>query len=359
MDAFYASVEQRNQPELRGKPVVVGGSPEDRGVVAAASYEARKFGVRSAIPMSKALRLCPQAVLVTPHFDEYRKASETIRAVFREYTQLIEPISLDEAYLDVSHRVESFAEAEKIGFQIKTKIKERTQLNASVGIGPNKYIAKIASDFHKPNGFCVIPPEQVLDFITPLPVRRIPGVGEKTEQRLHILEISTIGQLREVALHTLQDAFGAKYGERIYELARGFDDAPVIADRPRKSLSQERTFRQDIEKKEEMQRILRVLAHEVAQLLEENDLQGRIVGIKVRYGDFRIATRVLTLDHRTRDAKEIAALSLDLLEKLDLTHRKVRLLGVRIAGFDPLPEKKKVPSTSDLQLLFWEQESIE
>lgn len=354
MDAFYASVEQRDDPALRGRPVVVGGSPEERGVVAAASYEARKHGVRSAMPMSRALRLCPQAALIAPHFTKYRKASEIIRGVFLDYTDIIEPVSLDEAYLDVSEKVERFDQAVVIGREIKSKIKERTQLTASVGIGPNKYIAKIASDYNKPNGFCTVTPEQVLEFITPLPVRRIPGVGAKTEERLHILQIDTIGRLRSFSLPVLQRAFGAKHGERLHQLARGIDESPVSVERIRKSLSQEHTFPQDIASVERMRNILLGLADDVSNLLIKKGLKGRTVGIKVRFGDFHIATRSQTLEHRTCDSGIIGKIAVELLDRIDLSNKKVRLLGVRMAGFEAPPPKKEIPAKPDLQLRLWE-----
>lgn len=354
MDAFYASVEQRNNPELRGKPVVVGGSPEERGVVAAASYEARKFGIRSAMPMSRALRLCAEIIRVPPHFSEYEKASDMIHGVFRKYTDIIEPISLDEAYLDITQRVDSFDKARIIGREIKLKIHQQTQLTASVGIGPNKYIAKIASDYKKPDGFCAIEPDWVLDFITPLPVRSIPGVGEKTEQRLLILKIETIGQLRDQSLKVLQQAFGIKHGEHLFEMARGIDASLVTADRERKSVSQEQTFPQDISDRENIQAILLNLAEDVSNLLNQKGLQGRNIGIKVRFSDFQIATRAVTIDHRTSDSKEIGTAAIRLLGKIDLKNRTIRLLGVRVARFDPIPEQRiKTVKSDNLQLCFW------
>lgn len=353
MDAFYASVEQRDNPDLRGKPVVVGGSPEERSVVCAASYEARKFGIRSATPMSRAIRLCPEVVRIPPHFSKYEKASNVIHGVFEEYTNRIEPVSLDEAYLDIGESTRDFHEAERIGREIKAKIKQRAQLNASVGIAPNKYVAKIASDYDKPDGFCIVPPNRVLEFITPLPVRLVPGVGEKTEERLRILKIETIGQLRSQSLTFLQQAFGIKHGELLFELARGIDASPVETDRMRKSLSQERTFSQDISDKECLKDILLALAKEVSELLYEEDLQGRNIGIKVRFNDFQITTRAVTIDHRTRDADEIGQASIQLLEKIDLKNRKIRLLGVRVAYFEPLPPQRTLSKRQDLQLRFW------
>ncbi len=353
MDAFYASVEQRDHPEWRGRPVVVGGSPEERGVVAAASYEARRFKIRSAMPMSQALRLCPEAIRVPPNFSAYKAASDVIHGIFQEITPRVEPVSLDEAYLDVSEKVSDFQEAEITGRRIKENIKLQTQLNASVGIGPNKFIAKIASDYDKPDGFFVIRPEQVLDFLTPLPARLIPGVGPKTEERLRQLGIETIGQLRAKALLAVQDAVGQKYGERLHELARGIDDSPVVSEWIRKSLSQERTFAHDLWDKEAMKEILGELAREVAEGLTREGLQGRTVGIKVRFHDFRIATRALTLDHQTREEEEIRSIAVHLLDRLDLQNRRVRLLGVRVAGFDPPVPKVKKPSPRDRQITFW------
>ncbi len=353
MDAFYASVEQRDHPELRGKPVVVGASPAERGVVAAASYEARRFKIRSAMPMSQALRMCPEAIRISPNFSAYKAASDVIHAIFQEETSLVEPVSLDEAYLDVSGKAAGFPEAETIGRRIKDKIKRQTQLNASVGAGPNKLLAKIASDYDKPDGFYVVRPEQVLEFLAPLPARLIPGVGPKTEERLRQLGIETIGQLRAKTLKTVQDVVGRKYGERLYELARGIDDSPVVSEWIRKSLSQERTFAHDLWDKDRMKEIVRGLAHEVAEGLAKERLEGRTVGIKVRFNDFRIATRALTLDHQTRDEEEIRSAAEYLLDRMDLQQRRVRLLGVRVAGFDPPVPMVKKPSPRDMQITFW------
>jgi DNA polymerase IV len=355
MDAFYASVEQRDNPSLRGKPVVVGGSPEERGVVAAASYEARKYGIRSAMPMSRALRLCPEAIRQPPHFTEYRNASDIIRGVFLEYTEIIEPVSLDEAYLDVSKEISVFEESISISNQIKEKINDRTQLVASVGIGPNKFLAKIASDFNKPDGFCIIHPDEAMDFLAPLPVRLIPGVGEKTEQRLQQLRIETISQLRGFTQESLQGALGSKHGERLYQLARGIDHNPVTVDRVRKSLSQEQTFPQDISSMERMETIIQSLADDVSQLLKKRGLKGRNISIKVKFHDFKIATRTTTLDHRTNDVQEISDAALYLLHVLSLNGRRVRLLGVRSAGFEEKVDKIYLNPKDDLQLRFWDE----
>ncbi|RJP30308.1 MAG: DNA polymerase IV [Candidatus Omnitrophota bacterium] len=354
MDAFYASVEQRDHPELRGKPVVVGGSPVDRGVVAAASYEAREYGIRSAMPMSLALRLCPHAIRRPPNFQAYQDASRIIHFHFRNITPLVEPVSLDEAYLDMSDHVMDFAHAAAVGRGLKRDIRISTQLNASVGIGPNKFLAKIASDYDKPDGFFIVHPEEVQDFLTPLPVRRIPGVGEKTERILTQLTIHTIQQLRECPLSNLQQVFGNKHGLSLYNLARGVDPSPVVADQRRKSLSQEHTFSHDLADGSKMNEFLSVLSAQVAEELEKMDLKGRTIGIKVRFDNFQIATRSFTIDHPTRDPKEITKIAKLLLERIDLTHRKVRLLGVRVAGFETdADDCADNAAENDLQLRLW------
>lgn len=335
MDAFYASVEQRDHPELQGKPVVVGGSSSDRGVVAAASYEAREFGIRSAMPMHKALRLCPQAVRRPVRMAAYKEVSLQIHALLQERTRIIEPISLDEAYLDLSEQVCDFNHAEAVARTLKRSILEETRLTASVGIGPNKFLAKISSDYKKPNGLFVVHPEDVQSFLDPLPVRKIPGVGKKTDERLMMMDVRTIEQLRTRPMEELCDWLGTRTGERLHRLSHGVDETKVESLRHRKSLSQERTFSQDISSPEAMKIILTELAEDVSDMLKSKALQGRTIGIKVRYSDFRTATRSFTLDERTDDAKEIARIVQLLLDRVALQQRSVRLLGVRIAGFDP------------------------
>ncbi|MEW6239120.1 MAG: DNA polymerase IV [Candidatus Omnitrophota bacterium] len=354
MDAFFASVEQRDHPELLGKPVVVGGSPADRGVVAAASYEARQFGIRSAMPMAKALRLCPQAVRRPCNFAAYKDASRRIHQMFREITPLVEPVSLDEAYLDLSEQAVDLNHAEAIGRRLKIQIKEETRLNASVGIGSNKFLAKIASDYDKPDGFYVVRPDDALSFLSPLPVRAIPGVGQKTEQRLTMMGLRTIEELRALSLEELVKAFGEKHGARLYQLARGVDSAPVVVERERKSLSQERTFSQDLSSVEGMKYFIEELSHQVADRLDKVALEGRTVGIKVRFHDFRLLTRAMTLDHPTRDPGVIAEAAINLLERVELSNRRVRLLGVRITGFDDIPDDKKISESDNLQMTFWD-----
>ncbi|MBI1390309.1 MAG: DNA polymerase IV [bacterium] len=334
MDAFFASVEQRDFPELLGKAVIVGGSPSDRGVVCAASYEARKFGCRSAMSTSQALRLCPQAILRPPRFQAYREASQLIHAIFHEITDLIEPVSLDEAYLDVSSQVCDFDHALSMSRRLKKDILDETHLTASVGIGPNKFLAKIASDFKKPDGLFIIRPEEAINFLAPLAVRVIPGVGPKTEQRLKIMKVFTVSDLRERSVEELQEFLGRKYGSRLRQLAFGEDDAPVVSARAPKSVSQERTFSTDMSDLEAMKVILGDLAEMVARRLNRKQLKAHTIGIKIRFEDFHIVTRATTIEEATDDAERIANVTKSLLERVPLHGDKIRLLGVRTAGFD-------------------------
>lgn len=355
MDAFFASVEQRDNPDLQGKPVVVGGSPTDRGVVAAASYEARTFGIRSAMPMAKALQLCPQAVRVQPRFQAYREASLIIRECFLERTEKVEPLSLDEAYLDLTGQVIDYGHAQKVGERLKAEIKERTKLTASVGIGSNKFLAKIASDHQKPDGFFLIPPSQVDEVLPPMPIRVIPGVGPKTEQRLIALGIETIAQLREKTVEELQSDIGDKYGKRLFELARGIDENPVITERKRKSLSKERTFTHDLNNVEAMKEVLDDIAGEVAFRLKSQELMARSIGIKIRYHDFSLETRSVTVEIPTDDADTIAHESKLLLSTTHMNNKRVRLLGIRTAGFDEGSNSAcTLKPKDDLQLKLWE-----
>lgn len=354
MDAFFASVEQRDNPDLQGKPVVVGGSPSDRGVVAAASYEARTFGIRSAMPMAKALSLCPQAVRVQPRFQAYREASLIIRECFMELTEKVEPLALDEAYLDLTGQVLDYGHARKVGERLKAEIKERTQLTSSVGIGGNKFLAKIASDYQKPNGFFLIPPDQVDEVLPPMPIRVIPGVGPKTEQRLVSLGIETIAQLREKSMEEIQAEIGDKHGKRLFELARGIDENPVITERKRKSLSKERTFSHDLNNVEAMKEILDDLAEEVAFRLKSQELMARSIGIKIRYHDFSLETRSVSVEIPTDDAATIAHEAKLLLTTANMKNKRVRLLGIRTAGFDAEPDgEKSIKPKEDLQLRLW------
>lgn len=354
MDAFFASVEQRDNPSLKGQPVLVGGKPEERGVVCAASYEARTFGIRSAMAMSQAMRLCPHAVICPPRFEAYRDASVQIHAIFKQITPIIEPVSLDEAYLDVTRQTVDYDHASAVARRIKSDIQENTGLSSSVGIGPNKFLAKVASDFDKPDGLYLIAPEEAEKFLEPLPVRVIPGIGKRTEERLIEMGIETVIDFKERSLGEIQGLLGNKSGERLYFLSRGIDYSPVITERRRKSISVERTFYHDIEDKKEMKFVFKELAVELSEHLAESKLKGRTIGIKVRLDNFKIITRAHTMDHPTSEQKEIASVSHHLLNQIDMTGRKVRLLGVRLSGFYPDFGEGGSYKEKSVQMTFWD-----
>ena len=288
MDAFYASVEQRDDPGLRGKPVVVAWKG-NRSVVCAASYEARRFGVRSAMPAIHAERLCPEAIFVPPDFTRYRAVSQSTREIFRRHTDLVEPLSLDEAYLDVTENKTGLPTATRVAKTIREQIREELHLTASAGVAPNKFLAKIASDWRKPDGLFVIQPEDLDTFLPPLPIGRIPGVGKVTEKRLATLGIKTVGDLRSLELNILEDHFG-RYGQRLYELTRGIDESAVVSDRPTKSISAEDTFETDVPLSETEAIILR-LAEKVWAASRKEARIARTVVLKLKTSDFNILTR--------------------------------------------------------------------
>ena len=290
MDAFYAAVEQRDRPELAGKPVIVGGSAEGRGVVAAASYAVRRFGVHSAMPTATALRLCPEAIVLPVRMSHYAAISRQIRDIFARYTPLVEPLSLDEAFLDVSGCEKLFGKPEQIARRIKQEILDETGLIASVGVAPNKFLAKIASDLEKPDALVVVDPERVAEFLDPLPVGRIWGVGKVTESVMHRLGVNTIGQLRSIPIEHLRQHFGDA-GDHFWRLARGIDHRKVVPDRQAKSLSHETTFATDITDLESLRYRLWELTEQVARRLRRTGRYGRTVQIKLRFSDFRTITR--------------------------------------------------------------------
>ena len=331
MDAFYASVEQRDHPALRGKPVAVGGSPEGRGVVAAASYEAREFGIRSAMPMARALRLCPALVIVRPDFAKYRQVSEQVMAILRSCTDLVEPLSLDEAYLDVSDNRWGIAYGTAVAKELKRRILEATRCTASAGVAPNKFLAKIASGWRKPDGLTVISPERVEEFLQALPVDALWGVGPVTARKLRALGIERVVDIRSFDAARLHEEVGS-LAEWLRQLSYGEDPRPVVAHRDAKSASSETTYASDLDNLAEMKAELARLARETAEWLDKKQLAGRTVTIKVRYADFTTVTRSHTLSLPTSDADVIASWAAELLGRTQAGARKVRLLGARVSG---------------------------
>ena len=328
MDAFYASVEQRDRPELRGKPVAVGGSPASRGVVAAASYEARKYGVRSAIPMARAVRLCPRLEIVRPDFQKYRAVSQQVFAIFREVTPLVEGLSLDEAYLDVTENAWGEPLGINVAKRIKAAIREQTGLTASAGVAPNKFLAKIASAWRKPDGLTVIAPERVEDFLQKLPVDALWGVGPVTAARLRERGIEKLVDVRAANPDVLRSAVGSMT-EWLQELAAGHDDRRVEPNRPSKSSSSECTYAQDLTDLAQIRDEVAGLARENASWLKKRGIQARTVTIKVRYSDFTTITRSHSTDP-TDDEESIARRAVELLAKTEAGARPVRLLGAGV-----------------------------
>ncbi|HLZ71431.1 MAG TPA: DNA polymerase IV [Dehalococcoidia bacterium] len=332
LDAFYAAVEQRDDPNLAGKPVVVGGSPEDRGVVAAASYEARRFGIRSAMSMRTAVRLCPQAVRVPPRFGVYGAVSGDVHAVFREFTALIEPVALDEAYLDVSEAVAGGAEPAALAQALKQRVREAVRLTISVGVAGNKSAAKIASDLGKPDGLVVVPPGGERAFLAPLPVGRLWGVGPKSQERLRRFGVETIGQLAELDRRILAQLFG-RWGDAMGELARGSDDRPVSAREEVKQVSRETTFASDVSDRAVLHDELRELCEGVGERLQRRSLRGRTVTIKLRRHDFATRTRQATLPAPVQTGSEVFAAARRILDAELAPGERLRLLGVGVSGF--------------------------
>ena len=334
MDAFYASVEERDRPELVGKPVIVGGNPEKRGVVAAANYAARTHGVHSAMPATTAHRLCPQGVFLPPRIGYYAEVSSKIREIFERFTPLVEPLSLDEAFLDATGSEHLFGSAVEIGRKIKQAIREELRLVASVGVAPNKFLAKIASDLKKPDGFVVVEPEHVREFLDPLPVERLWGVGKQGSKIFHRLGIHTIGQLRQWPLEAIKRRAGAG-GELLWELAHGVDDRPVVPEREAKSISHETTFEHDISDLDLLRAWLVDLVEQVGCRLRRHGLRGRTVNLKVRFADFSTITRSLTLPEPTNLTQELWQSADHMLcRRLPPGHPPVRLLGMGVSGLD-------------------------
>ncbi|HKO10908.1 MAG TPA: DNA polymerase IV [Acidobacteriaceae bacterium] len=340
MDAFYASVEQRDNPNLRGNPVVVAWRG-NRSVVCAASYEARRFGVRSAMPAVRAERLCPQAIFIPPDFVRYRAVSRQVREIFRRYTDLIEPLSLDEAYLDVTENKASLPTATKVARAIRQQIREELNLTASAGVAPNKFLAKIASDWKKPDGLFVIQPEDVDTFLPPLPVERLPGVGKVTAERLGTFGIHTVGDLRAMDLALLESHFG-RHGMRLHELAFGIDENPVEPNRPTQSISAEDTFERDVPL-EETEDAIRRLAKKVWAASRKETRIPRTVVLKLKTAGFKIMTRSLTPMEPVASCEELTSIALSLRERVHLgPEQRFRLIGVGVGNFrDPAEEAEQ------------------
>ena len=351
MDAFYASVEQRDNPEYRGKPIVVGGSPQGRGgVVATASYEARKYGIRSAMPSKKAFELCPEAIFVVPRFAAYKEVSRNIREIFSRYTDLIEPLSLDEAYLDVTHDKQNIGSAIEIANQIKEAIKEELQLTASAGVSVNKFVAKIASDMNKPDGLTFIAPSAIEAFMEQLPVEKFFGVGKVTAEKMKGIGLNTGADLKKLTEDELVRHFG-KSGYFYYRIVRGKDDRAVRPDRETKSLGAEDTFPYDLTDIGEMNAELEKIAKMVHDRLERYQLKGRTITVKIKYSDFKLITRSQSMQEGINDTATIVQVSKRLLAATDLNGKKVRLLGITLSNFhEPAPKEKRNGNTGQLKL---------
>jgi DNA polymerase-4 len=340
MDMFYAAVEMRDRPELRGRPLVVGGRPESRSVATTANYEARRFGIHSGMSCAQARRLCPQCLFIPPDFRKYRRVSEQIHDIFREFTDLVEAVSLDEAYLDVTRNKKNEPSATRLAMEIKQRILSTTGLTASAGVAANMFVAKIASDARKPDGLCVVRPERVMAFIRPLPVIKIPGIGRVTDARLRQLGIRTVADLEKKPLEYLVNEFG-KFGSYLFEIARGIDERPVTPWRERLSYGAEETFPRDIPEKEPLLEFLRECAQRVFAELSQEGKRARTVTLKVKYSDFQVVTRRRTSEDPVSSADEVFRAACELLERTEAGRRPVRLAGIALSGF--LERKKQIP----------------
>ena len=336
LDAFYASVEQILDPGLGGKPVIVGGHPGKRGVVAAASYEARAFGVHSAMPLSTAVRLCPDGVYVRPHFDRYRDYSQRVFDVYHRFTPLVEPLSLDEAFLDLAGTERALGPVHDVAQRIRDEVKASTKLDLSIGVATSKVVAKIASDLQKPRGFVEVAPGAEAAFLAPLPLRRLPGLGPSTEERLQSLALHTIGDLAALKIEDLVRRLG-KHGFQLWEFAHGIDSRPVVAPGDPKSISRETTFERDADGSAELESVLRQLAQHAAKNMRDSGLYCRTVNLKLRYANFETISRSHTLPQPTNVEDEIVRGVLDLFRTAWDRTRKVRLLGAGLSSFSKAP----------------------
>jgi DNA polymerase-4 len=332
MDAFFSSVEQKRYPELVGKPVVIGGDgdPTKRGVVSTASYEARKFGIHSAMPLRTAYKLCPNATFLPVDYEEYSRISKKFKAVLGEFTSIIEDVGIDEAFLDISSIDKS---SEEVAMEIKRRIKEETDLNCSIGVAPNKLLAKMASDLEKPDGLTIITEQDIEKRIWPLPARKLWGVGPKTEAYLKEMGIKTIGELAALSLDRLVEEFGQSYGSYLHEASRGIDESPLVTYWEPKSISKETTFQRDIDNWQIIAKNLVELTRDVVASMKEEGYQGRTVTVKVRFTNFKTYTRAKTLDKFTDSEGEIRRGAFDCLGRFELK-KKVRLIGVKISNLE-------------------------
>ena len=331
MDAFYAAVEKKDNPELEDKPVIVGGDPEGRGVVSTACYRAREYGVHSAMSAAKAKKLCPEAVFLPTRMKRYEEISDQIFAILSNFTPLVEKISVDEAFLDVRGTHRLFGSSREIARKIQQKIKNELDLKASVGIAPNKFLAKLASDMDKPGGFMVIEEEEIQEVLEPLPIEKIWGVGEETKKSLHKRDIKTIEELKNLSEEKLESMFG-KFGRRLYKLARGIDPRPVEKSQPTKSISQEHTFAENIEEKDYLFSVLMEFSGKVARRLRNKGLKAQTVFVKISYDIHKSRTRQKTYDRAFHDTETIYYAARRLIKKNNLFHRPVRLLGVGVSN---------------------------
>ncbi len=332
MDAFFASVEQRDNPELRGKPVVVGRNGS-RGVIAAASYEARKYGVRSAMPSKIAIKKCPFLIFTGSDFSKYKEVSNQIREIFFEYTDLVEPLSLDEAFLDVTKNKINLPSATLIAKQIKEKIKEKTQLTASAGVSFNKFLAKIASDFDKPDGFYAVTPDIAQDFVDKLPIEVFFGVGKVSAQKMHKLGIKTGLDLKQRSLQELSSNFG-KQGKYFYDIARTIDNREVNPDRVRKSIGAEKTFAFDIHNIENIYERTEQIAEKLIERCKKAETYGKTLTIKVKYSDFRQISRSKSVNYKIKKIEDIMQINDELFEQIDFIYNPIRLIGLSITNLD-------------------------
>ncbi|MBQ9755344.1 MAG: DNA polymerase IV [Lentisphaeria bacterium] len=346
MDAFFASIEQRDRPELKNLPVIVGGSPDRRGVVSTCSYEARKYGIHSAMPTRTALRLCPQAVLIRPNHRKYSAVSRQIREIFHKVTDWVEPVSIDEAYLDITQFKVELSTAREIAEYIRSEIRKRTALTCSAGVAANKFLAKTASDFQKPDGLTIIGPEEADSFLDRLPIRKFHGIGSVTADRLESINVRTGADLKKLDLETLQFLFG-KAGSFYYHIVRGIDDRKVETAGDPKSISREITLLQDCTDPRQLRIVVRTLARKTARRAAAEGWCGFNITLKIKYADFQTVTRTVTLETPTADGEVIGTHAVELLKKTSAGIRPVRLAGVGLGALHPLgeslPEQPKLP----------------